>query len=245
MKKFLIFTLVLLLGLFVMQDVWGQGLNADYMRDEFKYRMGEDSRWFPNAVIDSLLFIAAEIVSSHALADHHRVDVIFDTTDAGDWRETYGTAHPIIWLYSIKPTSPVDPNQTDEIAWISVDVSDVGKYFMESASSPNYFWCWHDLKGDSSFMGVYPIPTKKDTVTVYYFAFIDTIKTRDVIPSQMPSNYVKALVWSALMLGYSRKGQSERASYYYNQASVEMNNLRNQVLSEVSEIIIVPKIIGD
>lgn len=67
MRKFLIFTLVLLLGLFVMQEA-SATISVVGVRNAFRARMGTDLRDFPDSVINELAKMASIIVSVHGLA---------------------------------------------------------------------------------------------------------------------------------------------------------------------------------
>jgi len=225
MKKLL---LGFILCLFLCSQSFGQGLSKAQLRSAFYSRIASDTVLFSTAVVDSIYGISAEIVSAHGLA-YFRVDNIILAVCT---EYPYFLAEPAIWVVGVKPLSS---GGSDEVAWSSIDIADVGKDFLSGVTTPAYYYWWGGY--EQTKLGVYPKPTVIDTIQVYYFAFADYFDS-----TQIDGRFEEALVNTALMIGYIRKGQTDVAVSYWNLATTEIYNIRQQTISETKDIMIVPKI---
>lgn len=236
MKRLLI-AVVLLVLLF--QVGYSQGLTSADIYKSFKYRMKSDALTFPDSDIYQIVNLASEMACPYGFA-YPKFDTILLSTGT----EAYGLEKLALWVYRV---GRIDEGK---MSWQSVPLGELGQYSMKDATAPNYYDFVTVMEGvtttfsagnDTSYIYVYPKPTSADngdTILVHYFAWADTINSN-------LKNIAHDLVLElAVMIGYIRKGETDRAVTAWNDAGVQMNLLTNYHLQRIYDIEVVPKKVG-
>lgn len=236
MKKILI-AVVLLVLLF--QGGYSQGLTSADIYESFGYRMKSDRLIFPASESYQIINLASEMACDYGFA-YPKLDTILLSTGT----EEYGLEVLALWVYRV---GRIDEGK---MSWQSVPLGELGQYSMKDATAPNYYDFVTVMEGvtttfsagnDTSYVYVYPKPTSADngdTILVHYFAWADTINSN-------LKNIAHDLVLElAVMIGYIRKGETDRAVTAWNQAGVQMNLLTNYHLQRIYDIEVVPKKVG-
>lgn len=238
MKKVLV---LICLFLFVISgSVFSQGLTSADVYKSFKYRMKSDNLVFPDAEIYQLVNFGTEIACTHGFA-YQRTDTILLVTG----QEAYGLPKLAIWVYRVGKIEEGDRS------WQNVALGDFGKYYIQEAPTVIYYdfvtmieglTSVFDAGNDTSQLYVYPKPTAADngdSMVVCYFAWTDTLDGTTV-----KYGYHEAVLELALMGGEIRRGRSDKAVLRWNKASVMLGKLRNDWLSRIHAIEVVPKNVG-
>lgn len=238
MKKVLV---LICLFLFVVSgSVFSQGLTSADVYKSFKYRMKSDNLVFPDAEIYQLVNFGTEIACTHGFA-YQRTDTILLVTG----QEAYGLPKLAIWVYRVGGIEEGDRS------WQNVALGDFGKYYIQEAPTAIYYdfetvieglTSVFDAGNDTSQLYVYPKPTAADngdSMVVCYFAWTDTLDGTTV-----KYGYHEAVLELALMGGEIRRGRSDKAVQRWNEASVMLSKLRNDWLSRIYAIEVVPKNVG-
>lgn len=162
MKKLLIFGLLLItLGFLMGKDIGAGDLELWRLREMFKAKLNPDPTYFSDQTIDQINMKSAQIVSIHAFCCS-QIDTIVLQSDQID----YSIPQHSLWNYAIKP---LVSSGSDERAWQSINIQDVGKEWTLDAPTPNFFYNWTD-----DILGVYPTSSVADSILLYYFAYIPT-----------------------------------------------------------------------
>lgn len=239
-KKRVLLWLICLMFLFFTFEVYGQGLTSTDVFKSFKYRMKSDNLVFPDADIYQLVNFGTEIACTHGFA-YQRTDTILLVTG----QEAYGLPKLAIWVYRVGKIEAGDRS------WQNVALGHFGAYYMQEVLNPAYYdfvtvieslTTVFDAGQDTSQLYVYPKPTAADngdSMVVCYFAWTDTLDGTTV-----KYNYHDAILELALMGGEIRKGRSDKAVQRWNKASVMLGKLRNDWLSRIHAIEVVPKNVG-
>lgn len=236
MKKILILFLFLALSFQVANS---QGLTSTDIFTSFKYRMKSDNLVFPDSVIYQLINSGTGMACIYGFA-YPKVDTLVLSTGT----EEYGLTEVAIWVYKVGKIN------VGERAWQRVGLENFGKYEMKEALNPAYYdftTVMADVDSefsagnDTSYIYVYPKPTSadnNDSLFVHYFAWIDSI---DGNLKNITQDLVLEL---ALMVGYVRKGRTDKMVEAWNEAGIQMNLLTNYWLQRLYNIEVVPKSVG-
>jgi len=202
--------------------------------------MKSDNLVFPDSVIYQLINLAAEIACTHGFA-YPKVDTLVLATGT----EQYGLEKVAVWVYRVGKIGE------GERSWQSLPLPSFGKFHIKEAISPAYYDFTTVLESidsafsagnDTSYVYIFPKPTSahnNDSILVHYFAFDDTIS------ANLRSIAKDALLELTLMCAYIRKGRSDLGVNAWNDASPEMSKLRNDWLTRIYNIEVVPKTIGE
>lgn len=237
MKKWI--SVLVLMGLFAVQSVCGQGLTSADIYKSFKYRMKSDALTFPYSDIHQIVNLASEMACDYGFA-YPKLDTILLSTGT----EEYGLEVLALWVYRV---GKIDEGKR---SWQSVPLGELGQYSMKDATAPNYYdfvtvmegvTTVFDAGNDTSYIYVYPKPTSADngdTILVHYFAWADSIN------SNLKSNAHTLVLELAVMIGHLRAERSDRAVTAWNDAGVQMSLLTNYWLQRIYDIEVVPKKVG-
>lgn len=163
MRKLLIFTLVVLIGMFAVQGI-AYGATLGDLRTMFKAKLSPNPNIFPDEIIDEINIRSAQIASIHGFCCP-QIDTLILSVDTSE----YLFFKNFLWVYGIKP---IKAGAVTERAWQSINIDDVGKEWMLQTSFPNYYYSWTD-----NMIGVYPTPAVAETATVYSFAYLPDLSS--------------------------------------------------------------------
>jgi len=244
MKKLL---LGFILCLFLWSQGFGQGMSLDGLRNNLKYRLGTDDILFPDSILNDILCLSVQTICAHGLA-YPKIDtIVLDTISATKPKQDYRLSQPALWVWGVKRQEGTPT--VEQKALTSVRLSDLGKSYTSEAGQASYWsdYLWYNgftyyYSGNDyvgNFIIFYPSPTGtdiKDTVFVSYFALSDTVTTLIV-----QNVYEDAIVDCALMYCYLRKGQTDMMVMYFNQWSAKVHQIRQEQLSRIYDLEVVPK----
>lgn len=162
MKKILTFGLLIILTVTMANDINAGDLELWRLREMFKAKLGPDPTYFPDQTIDQINMKSAQIVSIHGFCCSQ-----IDTIVLQSGQIDYSVSQHSLWNYAMKP---LVSSSSDERAWQSINIQDVGKKWTSTVSIPNFFYNWTD-----QFVHVHSAPTATDSVLLYYFAYLPTV----------------------------------------------------------------------
>jgi hypothetical protein len=245
-KEVFLWIVFFLIWLVLMSSIFTYSAKAQYITSDdiyqaFKSKMQSDRNIFPDSVIYQITNLAARFVSLYGLA-HPQQDTIILTTDS----MSYALKELPIWVYRISKVG------AGERSWQAVNLYDFGKEGMYEIKTPTYYDFVSLMKiptgsypttasREEGKVYIYPVPTSaedSDSMIVNYYAWCDTIDNNILYA------YRAATFHAALMFGYIRKGRTDWAVKYYNDAMAECNLLLNERLRRIHGIEVVPTIIG-
>jgi hypothetical protein len=232
--------LVLLLFVSTMAHAQVAPMFYTTLRQELKYRIGENTPNMTDALYDSCVQIASQAMRTHGLAGYKETTFrnLPANTNHFAVKNAAGTAPiPLLFIDALSVCPDVTAlGPVEERALPEIQIKDVGRKQLGTDAPHSFFFQYS--RQDTPYVFIYPSKADGDSIVFGYFGSFDAVSNSVYLNPV----YREALLNYASMWVWLRLENWTKAAEAYNAYQREINIVRQERVNWVPDVTISPEL---